>query len=85
MLKIDIELHPHGRPEASKRLHRIVIGSRGPAALTGFYKYDYWIWDEDQQSVSCLDENNPPLGQVVHLRRKGALALLDTVLQDFYL
>lgn len=90
MIIVNVEIHPHGRPEGSKQIMRMAIANVGPKDLNhDYYCYDAWISKEDMAGDTLgisnvqLSTRDKPDVSVVHRRDRGVTALVRTVLNEW--
>lgn len=90
MIIVNVEIHPHGRPEGSKQIMRMAIANVGAKDLDHeYYCYDAWISKEDMQGDALgitnvqLNTSAKPDVSVVHRRDRGVTELVRTVLNAY--
>ncbi len=97
MIIVNVEIHPHGRPEGSRQIMRMAIANVGPhrklsddvMADPTYYDYNAWLSKEDMAGDALginnvqLDLKRPPDVTVMHRRDRGVTALIRAVLNEW--
>lgn len=81
MLKITIELIPHGIKEKAKIISEMTIGNTGKTHIQSIYSYRYKGW-----VASMKDEKRKEFsGEVEHNRNFPLFSLLHQIFRQFYI